>query len=140
MAKIKEVQMAMEDFINAGREALDALEDLMHLFPAAGVEASSGSTRFPEASGKLAPSAASPLSSETHSVGLSDEETKETGTPAATLEDVRGILAEKARTGFRAEVKALLTAFGAKQLSDITDPTVLSVLLKEAEKIGVVDV
>ena len=55
---------------------------------------------------------------------------------AVTLEDVRTILAEKSRTGFRAEVKALLTAHGANKLSDITDPDELAKLAKEAEVIG----
>ena len=51
-------------------------------------------------------------------------------------EEVRAILADKSRSGFRAEVKALLTAHGAKQLSDISDPKVLAALVKEAEVIG----
>lgn len=55
---------------------------------------------------------------------------------AVTLEDVRTILAEKSRTGYRAEVKALLTAHGAAKLSDITDPEELAKLAKEAEVIG----
>ena len=55
---------------------------------------------------------------------------------AVTLEDVRTILAEKSRTGSRAEVKALLTAHGAAKLSDITDPEELAKLAKEAEVIG----
>lgn len=55
---------------------------------------------------------------------------------AVTLEDVRTILAEKSRTGYRAEVKALLTAHGAGKLSDITDPEELAKLAKEAEVIG----
>ena len=54
----------------------------------------------------------------------------------ATLEQVRGVLAEKARIGYRAEVKALLSAHGAKQLSDITDPAELGALKKEAEELG----
>ena len=53
-----------------------------------------------------------------------------------TYEEVRAILAEKSRTGFRAEVKALLTAHGYKQLSDITDPDVFAALVAEAEEIG----
>lgn len=53
-----------------------------------------------------------------------------------TREDVRGILAEKARTGFRAEVKALLTEFGADKLSDITEPDKLAALAERAEVIG----
>ncbi len=55
---------------------------------------------------------------------------------AVTLEDVRTVLAEKSRTGYRAEVKALLTAHGANRLSDITDPKELAKLAKEAEVIG----
>lgn len=59
-------------------------------------------------------------------------------TPAKeyTFEEVRGILADKARAGFRAEIKALLTAHGVKQLSDITDPSVLATLAAEAEGFG----
>ena len=59
-------------------------------------------------------------------------------TPAKVYskEEVRAILADKSRSGFRAEVKALLTAHGAKQLSDITDPQELAALVAEAEVIG----
>ncbi len=53
-----------------------------------------------------------------------------------TYEEVRGILAEKSRTGYRAEVKALLTAHGVKQLSDVSDPDVFTALVAEAEVIG----
>ena len=53
-----------------------------------------------------------------------------------TFEEVRGILADKARSGFRAEVKALLTAHGADRLSDIKDPAELSAIAEEAEVIG----
>lgn len=111
MSKIKEAKMAMEDIIKAGREALDALEELMQIFPAA--ESTDGS--------KICP--------------VDEVETKNPA-PAATLEQVREIMAEKARTGYRAEVKALLTTHGAKQLSDITDPVELGVMMAEAEKIG----
>ena len=53
-----------------------------------------------------------------------------------TYEEVRAVLAEKSRSGFRAEVKALLTAHGVKQLSEVTDPTELTALVREAEVIG----
>lgn len=59
------------------------------------------------------------------------EETKQ-----YTYEEVRAVLAEKARTGFRTEVKALLTAHGLKQLSDVTDAAVFSEIMAEAEGIG----
>lgn len=53
-----------------------------------------------------------------------------------TFEEVRAILAEKSRKGFRAEVKGLLAKRNVEQLSDITDPDELAALVKEAEGIG----
>ena len=53
-----------------------------------------------------------------------------------TYEEVRAVLAEKARTGFRADVKALLTAHGVKQLSDVSDAAGLAEIMAEAEGIG----
>lgn len=57
--------------------------------------------------------------------------------PAYSFEDVRAILADKARSGYRAEVKAILTAHGASKLSDITDPAELAKIAAEAEGVGV---
>lgn len=53
-----------------------------------------------------------------------------------TYEEVRAILAEKSRTGYRAEVKALLTAHGVKQLSDVKSPEEFAAIVAEAEVIG----
>ena len=53
-----------------------------------------------------------------------------------SFEEVRGILADKARAGFREEIKALLNSHGAKLLSEITDPAVLATLVAEAEALG----
>ena len=65
-------------------------------------------------------------------------ETEQAAEPAKvyTYEEVRAILAEKSRTGFRAEVKALLTAHGVKQLSEVTDPEVYAAIVAESEEIG----
>lgn len=57
-------------------------------------------------------------------------------TKPVTYEAVRAVLADKSRTGFRAEVKALLTAHGVRQLSEIEDPAIYAELIKEAEGIG----
>ena len=54
----------------------------------------------------------------------------------AKLEEVRPLLASKSRKGFRAEVKALLTKYGAEKLSDIKDEAVLGAILTEAERLG----
>ena len=53
-----------------------------------------------------------------------------------TYEEVRAILAEKSRTGFRAEVKAILTGHGVKQLSDVKEPATLAKIVAEAESIA----
>ena len=52
-----------------------------------------------------------------------------------TYEEARAILAEKSRLGHRAEVKVILTRYGVKQLSDVTDPKLLATLVAEAEMI-----
>ncbi len=49
-----------------------------------------------------------------------------------TLEDVRGVLADKSRSGKTAEVKALITSFGADKLSAV-NPNDYAKLLKKAE-------
>ena len=49
-----------------------------------------------------------------------------------TLEEVRAVLAEKARDGRREEVKALLQKYGAEKLSAV-DPSNYAALKAEAE-------
>ncbi|MBQ3757594.1 MAG: DNA ligase [Oscillospiraceae bacterium] len=53
-----------------------------------------------------------------------------------TYEEVRAVLAEKARMGYRVEVRTLITKHGAEQLSDIKDPAVYGEILTEAEELG----
>ena len=53
-----------------------------------------------------------------------------------TFEEARAVLAEKSRTGYRAEVKAILTKHGVKQLSEVSDPKVLAEMVREAEAVG----
>ena len=61
----------------------------------------------------------------------------ETPTKEYTYEEARAVLAEKSRTGFRAEVKAILTRHGVTQLSDVKDPKTLAAIVAEAEEIKV---
>lgn len=49
-----------------------------------------------------------------------------------TIEQVRAVLAEKSQSGKQPEVKALITKFGAKKLTDI-DPVCYEQLLTEAQ-------
>ncbi|EJA5902348.1 TPA: rRNA biogenesis protein rrp5 [Clostridioides difficile] len=52
-----------------------------------------------------------------------------------TLEDVRGVLAEKSQNGLTSEVKDLIAKFGGSKLSDI-DPSNYEAIIKEAEVLG----
>lgn len=52
-----------------------------------------------------------------------------------TLEDVRGVLAQKSQNGLTAEVKGLIAKYGGSKLSDI-DPSKYAEIIKEAEVLG----
>lgn len=54
---------------------------------------------------------------------------------AYTLEDVRGVLAEKSQNGLTSEVRGLIAKFGGSKLSDI-DPSNYEAIIKEAEVLG----
>lgn len=55
--------------------------------------------------------------------------------PAISLEKVRGVLAGKSQAGYTAEVRAIVSKYGANRLSDI-DPKDYAAVLKDAEAIG----
>ena len=54
---------------------------------------------------------------------------------AIPLEKVRGVLAEKSREGYTAEVRAIIQSFGAEKLSKV-DPADYEAVLKKAEALG----
>jgi len=65
------------------------------------------------------------------------EATLEVPEPApVSFEQLRAVLADKAREGFTAEIRALLTSHGAPKLSEI-DPAHYPALLAEVEALGV---
>lgn len=61
-----------------------------------------------------------------------EEQSKPSAEPDIPLERVRGILADKSRSGKTAEVRAIIRKYGADRLSDI-DPKDYSKVLKDAE-------
>ena len=126
MANMKEAQMAKEElldniqkFVLCGRAMLDALEQI-----------ALQSAEFKVQSVKETPAEPEPVK-QSEPVKAAAEAPK-----TATMEEVRGLLAEKSRKGFRAEVKALLTAHGVDRLSEISDQAELGKLMAEAERIG----
>lgn len=52
--------------------------------------------------------------------------------PEITLEKVRGILADKSRSGHTAEVRAIIQKYGADRLSKV-DPKHYAAIIQEAE-------
>ena len=140
MAKVKEAQMAKDElldniqkFILCGRAMLDAVEDLTNLYFCT----ISSKNEAVKAQAKE-PIAGAPAEPEEKNKALEAPQQAE-APRTATMEEVRGLLAEKSRSGFRAEVKALLTAHGVEKLSEIAEPAELGQLLGEAEKIGAAD-
>lgn len=61
--------------------------------------------------------------------------TKQTAEKVLTLADVRAVLAVKTQNGMTAEVKGLITKYGASKLSDV-DPKHYPDLIKDAEVLG----
>ena len=55
---------------------------------------------------------------------------------AVTFEELRGCLAEKAKNGYRDEVKAMLAKYGVEKLSEVDDPDTWAVMMEEAREIG----
>ncbi len=129
MAVMKELDMDLDDLldnaqkcVHCGRAMLDALEEILLQFANRRAQYTNVGHTAPDTIPVEGP--AEPM------------QPQEEGLKAATLEEVRAILTEKSRNGYRAEVKALLTAFGATKLTEITDPAELGRLLAKAETIG----
>ena len=126
MANMKKAQMAKEElmdniqkFVLCGRAMLDAIEQIAIQSEVFKVQCADETPAEPAPAKQAEP-----------------VETEAEAPETATMEEVRGLLAEKSRSGFRAEVKALLTAHGVEKLSEITDPTELGKLKAEAEELG----
>ena len=106
--------------IAAWREALNDLEALLYL-----IERRSGQKgeQVPVQDDSVVP------------FEMKEEEQPLKPARTATLEEARVLLSRKARNGYRAEVKALLTKHGYEKLTDIKDPAVLGAILTEAENL-----
>ena len=144
MAKVKEAQMAKDAMLDniqklvlCGRAMLDAIEDLTNLYLCSETYENMDSAEHKK---EQADGAAKGLKdrkdAEPERPQSAETTDQATSVKPARLEEVRGLLAEKSRSGFRAEVKALLTAHGVEKLSEITDPVELGRLLEDAGKIG----
>jgi len=65
---------------------------------------------------------------------MTEEPKKQEEKPKHSFEEVRGVLAKLSADGYTADVKAILTKFNCKKLSDVKEDDYEAVL-QEAEKI-----
>ena len=126
MSVMSETAIGLGDLLTQGnkmiaawREALNDLEALLYL-----IERASGQKGEPE---PVKDDSVIPFE-------MKEEEMPKKPARTATLEEARILLSRKARNGYRAEVKALLTKYGYEKLTDISDPMIFGALLEEAER------
>ena len=126
MSMMSETAISLSDLMTQGnkmiaawREALNDLEALLYL-----IERASGQKgeREPVKDDSVIP------------FEMQEEENPKKPARTATLEEARILLSRKARNGYRAEVKALLTKYGYEKLTDISDPIIFGALVEEAEQ------
>ncbi len=126
MSVMSETAIGLSDLLTQGnkmiaawREALNDLEALLYL-----IERARGQKgeREPVKDESVIP------------LEMKEEEMPKKPARTATLEEARILLSRKARNGYRAEVKALLTKYGYEKLTDISDPNIFGALLEEAER------
>ena len=108
MSKMNELSQTVDELKNAANMLLSVADSLLDLFSGTG--------------------------------GVSNETIEPKKQPAATkekltLEMVRAVLAEKSRSGYTDEIKALLEKHGANKLSEI-DPKKYKKLLEEVKVLG----
>lgn len=65
----------------------------------------------------------------------STKEKKKSAKKEYSFEDVRGILAEKSKDGFTAEIKAVIEKYGCNKLSDIS-PENYEAIIEEVKVLG----
>lgn len=117
MGKMNELSMLVDELKKCGETLVGLSEGLADLF--------SGSA---EEKQPIKKSAAKKKSAEEPKPEVPEEK-------ALTLEDVRAVCADKSRSGFTAEVKAILNKHGVEKLSEV-NPAEYKALLAEVEVLG----
>ena len=117
MGKMNELSMLVDELKKCGETLVGLSEGLADLF--------SGSA---EEKQPIKKSSAKKKSAEEPKPEAPEEK-------ALTLEDVRAVCADKSRSGFTAEVKAILNKHGVEKLSEV-NPAEYKALLAEVEVLG----
>ena len=117
MGKVSELSMLVDELRKCGETLVGLSEGLADLF--------SGSAEEKQPAKKTA---AKKKAAEEPKSEVPEEK-------ALTLEDVRAVCADKSRSGFTAEVKAILNKHGVEKLSEV-NPAEYKALLAEVEVLG----
>ena len=115
MGKVSELSMLVDELRKCGETLVGISQELADMFSS--IEQEKQPAKKTAAKKKAA-----------------EEPKPETEKPL-TLEDVRAVCADKSRSGFTADVKAILTKHGANKLSE-GDPAEYKALLAEVEVLG----
>lgn len=119
MGKVSELSMLVDELKKCGEALIGISEGLADMFSGTAEEKSPAKK-------------ASPKKRTVEEPNL-EPQTKEE--KSLNLEDVRAVCADKSRSGFTAEIKAILNKHGAEKLSEI-DPAEYKALLAEVEVLG----
>ena len=126
MGKVK----LLLDVIGDLRSLADSLQAVADAVADSGAaEAEMTTTKEPEETGKAGRAGKAAKNTAKKDAKPAKQEPEE---KPLTLEEVRAVLAEKSRSGYTEEVRALLNKHGADKLSEI-DPAEYPALLAEAE-------
>lgn len=117
MGKVSELSMLVDELKKCGETLIGISEELTELFSSTELEKQ-----------PIKKSAAKKKSAEELKPEAPEEK-------ALTLEDVRAVCADKSRSGFTAEVKAILNKHGVEKLSEV-NPAEYKALLAEVEVLG----
>lgn len=117
MGKMNELSMLVDELKKCGEALIGISEGLANMFSGAGEEKAPAKKAAPK---KKAAEEPKPEPQEEKPL---------------TLEDVRAVCADKSRSGFTADVKAILNKHGVEKLSEI-NPAEYKVLLAEVEVLG----
>jgi len=123
MGKMSELCPVVTELRNAAQALISVADALADLFSGSGGSGGIHSTGQPKAQ------APAPAENPAPAQAPAPKE------KPLTLEAVRAVLADKSRSGYTAEVRALLEKHGAAKLSEI-DPAKYPALLGEAEGLG----
>ena len=126
MSTMSEISALLDEIKSCGNTLISIYDELHELI---------GSQEQEEEKTKAKTTRKKKTKTEEETQTVPEEKPSEETPKPLTFEEIQTAFGMKSRDGYTAEVKALITKFGAKKLSEI-DPTDYPALMKELEVIG----